>query len=192
VSTIFEQPWMLLTIAVGVLLVLRILYWFLADKWRWWIWLLPVVIAISAFALDYFVVTDSEKIRQVIQTCIVDVEHENVDAFEKLFADDYHDSFHHDKESMMNNFRSMLSRPLVEKGHLKISALKINGTQAKVNFGVWINFEKESEIYRTYKPQAFVLMMIELQKQADKRWLISRAELLEADLQKVRWSDIHF
>ncbi|UCE47264.1 MAG: hypothetical protein JSW47_16875, partial [Phycisphaerales bacterium] len=58
----FEQPYTLIGGAVLVLFGVLTFRSVLPEKRRWWQWLLPMVLAGSAFGLDAMVQTDSEQI----------------------------------------------------------------------------------------------------------------------------------
>ena len=182
---VFEHPWVLLAVAVVFVFVL-----ILVRTRHWWLWLLPVFIAAAAFGIDHIVQTDTEKIKDVIKTATQAVRQENPDVIEKLISDDYSDSYHDTNKILMFHLRRRLSKPLVEKNVTRIIAIDIQGSDATAVFTVRVIFDKQSYLYQSYKSQAFVKVEMNLEKQLDKSWLISRVELLELDMQPVNWSDI--
>ncbi|MHC4912641.1 MAG: hypothetical protein ACYTE5_06500 [Planctomycetota bacterium] len=127
---IFEQPWTLLTAGVIALLILLILRGKLAEKRIWWLWLLPIVLVAAAFALDFFVQTDLEKINAAITAVVKAVEDENPDAIEPIIADNYHDSLHGTKKDLLFFCRRKFSEPLVEKNIKRIVSIDISGPKA--------------------------------------------------------------
>ncbi|GAH61847.1 unnamed protein product, partial [marine sediment metagenome] len=56
-----EQPWTLIAAAVITLIVLLAMRSQILEKKRLYLWLLPILIAAAALALDYFIKTDLEK-----------------------------------------------------------------------------------------------------------------------------------
>jgi beta-lactamase regulating signal transducer with metallopeptidase domain len=187
---IFEQPWTLLATAVIVLLVLLALRRTIQEKNLPYLWLLPPLLALLAFGLDYLIETDLEKIKVVITTAVTAVEDENPDAIEPIIADNYRDSLHSTKRDLLYHFRRRLSEPLVEKNITRIISVEISGTQAVAIFTVRIVFDQRSYIAQAYKRLVLTKVELTLQKQPDNQWLISSAELLEIDLQPTSWREI--
>jgi hypothetical protein len=188
---VFEHPWGLLITAAVVALILLIIRSISPDKCRWWQWFLPLLIAAAAFGLDYFIQTDTEKIKSLIKTATTAVEEEDPDAIEQLISPYYHDSFHSSKENLMSHCRRTLSGPLVEENITRIGKIEFSSpkTTAKATFTVRIRFDQESYIY-DFKREMFTKVELDLQKEPDDRWLITRAEILAVDLQPFGWKDI--
>ena len=187
---IFEQPWTLLTAAIIILLVILVIRSILPDKKHFWQLLLPVLIAASAFALDLLVQTDLEKINAVINTAVKAVEQENPDAIEPVISDNYRDSFHNTKNDFVYHYRSRLSEPLVKKNIKRIITVEMREKLATAVFTVRIIFDERSYIYQSYKPIILTKVKLDLQKEPDNNWRITKAELLEIDMQPVNWHDI--
>ena len=189
-SSIFEQPWTLLIIAIIALPVLLMFRRISPEKSAWWQWLLPPFLAVAALGLDYLVQTDLEKINAVINTAVKAVEEENPDAIEAIISENYHDSYHNTKKVLMYYCRDKLSPPLVEKNIARIMATQISQPDAIAIFTVRTVFDKRSHIYQSFKSQTFTKVQIGLQKEPDGSWLINRAELLELDRRPASWQDI--
>ena len=189
-SVIFEKPWPLLITAGVVFLLVLIFRIIFPQKRHAWQWLLPALLAAAAFGLDFLVETDREKINVVISTGVKAVEEENPDAIEAIIADNYRDSYHRTKNDLMRHCRATLSEPLVEKNIKRIRSIEISLPRATAIFTVRLVFDKHSYIYQSFKQQMFVKAQVDLQKQSNGTWLITRAEILELDLRPVNWQDI--
>ncbi len=189
-SVIFEQPWPLLITAATVLLLVLILRSILPEKRHAWQWLLPALLVAAAFGLDYLVETDLEKINAVIDIAVMAVEEENPDVIEAIIADNYRDSFHKSKNELMHHCRVKLAEPLIEKNIKRIQAVEVSSQNATAAFTVRMLFDKRSYVYRSFKERLHVKAELNLHKQPDGRWLITRAEILELDLRPVNWKDI--
>ena len=181
--------------AVIVLLVIPAVRLIFPEKRRRWSaagGLLAVLLAVTAFGLDWLVKTDAEKIKDVIYTGVKAVENEEPDAIEAIISDNYHDSYHNTKKALMRHCRAVLSPPLVEKNITRILSLEIapSKTTATVTFTVRIVFDKQSYVYQNFRRMMPTKLKLHLQKQRDKKWLINRVELLEIDLQPVKWQDV--
>ena len=189
-SVIFEQPWPLLITAATVSLLVLILRSILPEKRHAWQWLLPLLLVAAAFGLDFLVETDLEKINAVIDIAVMAVEEENPDVIEAIIADNYRDSFHKSKNELMHHCRVKLAEPLIEKNIKRIQAVELSSQNATAAFTVRMLFDKSSYVYRSFKQQLHVKAELELQKQPDGTWLITRTEILELDLRPVNWKDI--
>jgi urease gamma subunit len=189
-SVIFESPWPLLIFAGIILLMVVIIRSIFPQKRHWWQWFLPAVFVVATFGLYFLVETDCEKINAVIETGVKAVEEENSNAIEAIIADNYSDSYHRTKAELMRHCRTALAEPLVEKGIKRIQSIEISLPDATAVFTVRLVFDKRSYIYQSFKEQMLVKAKLDLQKQVNGKWLITRAEILELDLHPVNWQDI--
>lgn len=187
---IFENPWGLVTVAAVAGLILLVLQSVAPQKCRWWLWLLPMLLVIAAFGLDYLVETDLEKINAVIDKGIKAVEEEDSDTIELIIADDYADSYHRSKSDLMAHCREVLSGPLIEKNIKRTVSTTILPPKATEIFTVRIFFDKQSYVYRSFKQQMMTEVQADLRKQANGGWLISRVELLKIDFRPAKWQSV--
>jgi len=186
----FEQFWTLLIAAVVALYIVFRLRSIFPQKRRWWQWFVPPLLAIAAFGLDFLVQTDFEKISGLIDRGIKAVEEENPGAIEAIISANYRDSYHDSKEQLMSHCRNELSRDPVEENKKINVQIEISPPKADVILTVMMKFDKNSYVALNYKQYVLVRVQLYLQKQPDKQWLISRAELLELDRQSVNWEQI--
>ncbi len=200
-SVIFEQPWPMLITAGFVFLLVLILRSILPEKRHAWQWLLPALLAAAAFGLDYLVETDLEKINAVISTAVMAVEEENPAAIKALIAENYRDSYHKTKDALIHHCRMKLAEPLIEKNIKRIQAVELSPRSgealrgdelptATAVFTVRMLFDKRSHVYQSFKQQLHVKAELNLHKQPDGTWLITRTEILELDLRPAKWKDI--
>ncbi len=187
---IFEQPWTLLGAAVIVLFVVFTVRSVFPEKQRWWQLLIPVVIALCALGLDFFVQTDLEAVNAVIDKAMKAVEEEDQGAIAQVLSDSYSDSYHDSKQSMLAHFRNELGRSSVSKNTETGLMIKLSAPSATAVLFATLVFDKESFISRNYKSFLFVKARLDLKKQPGKKWLIERIEVLELDRQPVSWSNI--
>lgn len=188
---IFEHPWGLVITAAIALLILLIIRSLFPEKFHWWHWLVPLLIAAAAFGLDYLVQTDIEQIQALIKTASKAVEDENPDAIEPIISPYYRDSFHGDKQRLMSHCRSVFSRPLVEENIARTGEIEFSSpkTAAAATFTVRVRFDQQSYVYEL-KREMFTKVKLDLQKEPDNRWLIKRAEIVAIDLRPAGWKDI--
>ena len=187
---IFEKPWMLLIAAIVVLFIIYIIRIFKPDKRQWWHLLIPVAIAISAFAIDLLIETDRENINSIIKTCIKASRNEDADTIETFVASDYHDSLHHSKQEIMTYCRAIFSEPAVERFIKLNQSIEISSTNASALIKGFLFFDKESRFYKELKPAIAVKLELGLKKYSNKQWQINRVEILEIDNQTIDWDNL--
>jgi hypothetical protein len=187
-TNIFEQPWLLLIVSGVVLLAVVVFRGLFPQRHRWWFWLLPVIIVIAAFAIDFFVRTDAEKVRDVIAKAVKAVEKEDAEAIGPLISNDYHDSFHASRQALLDNFRGRLSEPIIEKNVYGIVSLDVRPPNATAVFTVRVVFDPQGPIYEYRKIMLFKLQA-GLRKEGAK-WLFTHVEVLGIDLQPANWQHI--
>lgn len=187
---IFEQPWTLLGAAVIVLFVVFTIRSVFPEKQHWWQLLIPAVIAVCAFGLDFLVQTDLEAVNAVIDKAMKAVEQEDQGAIAQVLSDSYSDSYHDSKQIMLMHFKSELGRSSVDRNTETGLLINLSVPTATAVLFATLVFDKESFIARNYKSFLFVKARLNLKKQPNKKWLIERIEVLELDRQPVTWSNI--
>lgn len=184
---IFEQPWVL--VAVGFWLTLAV--WIASRFWplkftRKHLLIGPIVIAL-AFAVDYLVVTDREKIETIMDTIVKATEEERAEDIVQYIAGDYRDSFHHSGEAFNAFCRQIFSKPQIEKHGFRSQQLDIQKSRATVWITIYTWFDERSQWIKAM-PVAKTVWRLELSKQQDKSWLIDSIELVELNDQEVDWA----
>ena len=185
----FEQPYTLIGAAILVLFGILTFRSFCPEKCRWWQLFIPVFLTIIAIGTDMLVQTDLEKINSVINAAIKAVQQEDYRAIEETIADNYSDSYHMTKQDFMAHCKRELSKPLVEKIKKPSRQIKISDLNATVTLFTVIILDKNSDISQ-YKSFLLIKAGLSLQKQPDKKWLISRIEILEIDQNPFSWKSI--
>jgi hypothetical protein len=186
----FEQPYTLIGASVIVLFGFFTYRSVVPEKRCWWHFLFPIFIAAGGIALDMLVQTDLEKINSSIKTVVKSVQEEDCDTLEALVAEDYRDSYHKSKRELMAHCRRRLIPPLVEKNTKTSSLVELSAPKATATIFMTMTFDKNSFVSQNYKSFIFFKIQLRFQKQPDKKWLISRSEVLEIDKQPAKWNDI--
>lgn len=187
---IFEKPWTLLIVAIVLLLIIYIIRAFKPEKRQWWHLFIPIMIAISAFAIDTFVETDLENINSIIKSCIKASRNEDADTIDTFIASDYHDSQHQSKQEIMIYCRAIFSEPAVERFVKLNQSIELSSSNATVIIKGFLFFDKESRFYKELKPAMAVKLELGLKKYSNKKWQINRAEILEIDNQTIDWDSL--
>ncbi len=186
----FEQPYTLTVAAVLTLFGMVQFRSIFPEKRRWWQLLVPLVLAAAAFGMDFVVQTDLEKIKSTIKTGMKAVADEDYNAIAQIISDNYSDSHHSTKERLLAHCRRSLSQNPVAKNKKTGAAIELSESDATAIVFMLTTFDESSYVAENYKPFLFIKTKLNLQKQPDKRWLISRIEVLELDRQPVNWSHI--
>ncbi|MHC4640146.1 MAG: hypothetical protein ACYS32_00775 [Planctomycetota bacterium] len=179
-----------LGLGIAALLTFQIIHIIATYEQHRWQWFLPLALAAAAFGLDFVVRTDLERINTLIKTVRKATEEEDFGAIASLISEDYSDSFHNGKDDLMNHCRRLMSEPLVEKTTKMSLDVSISSPKAEATLVAIINFEKQSWVYREYRPFVGFKIRLDLQKEGDKRWLIHRTEVLEIGGHPFKWRDI--
>jgi len=186
---IFEQPYTLIGAAILVLFGILTFRSFCPEERRWWQLLIPLFIAIAAVGLDMSVQTNLEKINSVVNAAIKAVQQEDYRAIGATIADNYSDSYHSTKQHLMDHCKRQLSKPLIDKITKPSQLIDISDSNATVTLFVMIILDKNSD-FSQYKSFFEVKSRLSLRKQPDKKWLISRIEILEIDRQPLSWKSV--
>jgi len=184
---IFEQPWTL--VVIGAWLILAV--WIASRYWplkftRKHLLIGPIVIAL-AFAVDYLVVTDREKIETIMDTVVKAAEEEQAEDIIQFISADYRDSFHDSRESFTSLCRQIFSKPQIEKNWITDQQLDLAETQANV----WITAVSRLDERNQWAAGISVIKTawrLEFSKQPDKSWLIDTIEFIELGDQEVDWT----
>ena len=186
ITNIFDQPWTLT--AIGAWLILAVLiaarFWPLKFT-RKHLLIGPALIAL-AFALDYLVVTDREKIETIVATVVEATQEEQAEDIIKFIAPEYRDSFHTSPESFAWFCRQIFSQPQIEKNWLPNKELEIRKTEATIHITAITELDERNQ----WTPGLSLIKTswrLEFSKQPDKSWLIDTIEFIELNDQKVDW-----
>jgi len=186
---IYEQPWTLVSLA-GILLLAVWGYRSVAvDKRYWWQFLIPVIVAAAGFGLDCLVQTNLEQIKDVLQRASKAVESEDSKALGELISEDYRDSYHRSKSRFMAHCENAFAEPLIKKSITKVIAIEIDLPKAEVVFTTRLVFDKDSPLYQDYINIMLVKLRMKLEKNPQKGWLISSAEIKEINHQPAGWGN---
>ncbi len=185
---IFEQPWLLVIIAGIVFLGIAIFRDVLQPRQAWLFWVLPFIIALTAFGIDRLVQTDKEKVENTLAKGVKAAEKEDVDLAADLVANDYQDTFNKSKAEFLARLRMYLPQPVIEKNILNILSLKMDSQSADAVFSVRVLFDPKGPVYQYRK-----IMLLKFQSRLAKQgndWLFRDVELIEMDLQPVDWNHL--
>ena len=187
---IFDQPWTLTGLAVLVLFGVLTYRSIFPERKSRWQWLLPLFVIVAAFGTDYLVQTDLEKIDAVINTGMKAVTNRNYQTIETIISENYSDSYHNSKESLMADCKRQLSQNSVEKIKKTDQLINISVPNAKATVFIIITFDKNSYVSQNFVSFLPVKADIYFQKQPHNEWLINRVEIRQINRQSTGWNQI--
>ena len=188
-TNIFESPWPLVIAAICSLVTILLLHIVLPEKKRYRHLLIPVTIAITAFAIDYFVRTDNEKIHYTISKAAKAVESENVNILSTTIDINYEDSFHKNRDSLISHAQGILSQPIIESIYWSTISIDIKTETSSVSIHARVIIEPSFEAYSRIM---LIKANVSLKKQKDNNWLIEKMEITEINKQPFRWNLIKY
>ena len=184
---IFEKPWLLAAIGFWLTVAVFILARFWPLKFtRKHLLIGPALIAL-AFALDYLIVTDKEKIENIIATVVQATQEEQALDFIRFISPDYADSFHHSRESFAAFCRQIFSQPQIEKNWITDQRLELVKTQATVYITAITQLDQRNQ-WNAGLNFIKTAWQLQFSRQPDKTWLIRNIELIELNDQPVDWT----
>jgi len=183
---IFEQPWLLIIVAVILFIAHRIWRGIQPEKMKNKYLLVPLVVLLLAIGLDFIFKTDVEKINGVIKTTKRAAVEIDTEAVKSIVWEGYSDIANSSRDEAISYFKSGLSVAPLERVFIAEKNIEINGEKAKVRAKAGLIFKPEAPISATS-----IVLEVELKKFADGRWLIVTSELIEFGKQKMNWNQLY-
>ncbi len=188
-TNIFQTPWLLLFISLVLLIVVTVVRQNSPEKQLWWLLLLPLVLAIIALGLDYFIKTDYEKVKHTIKSARDAIVAEDADALARTLSPAYSDRSHDSRDQLVRFMRSFFKTTKIDRAPLKSGQIVIDAPTATAENLYRVHVEPNSE-YAEAASLYFVKVRIRLTKNADAQWLITGCELLELNNQPFHWGHL--
>ena len=187
---VFEQPWTLLAIGLWLDVAILIGARYRPLKFGRKHLLLGVALVVLAFALDYMVATDCEKINTVITKIVKASEQENAQQIINYIGPDYDGRVQESRQGFAAFARQLFSGPLIEKNYILERKLQLGKNTAVFQITAVSELDKSSQ-WAAWMPVAKTVWQVRLQKQPDKAWLIVWLDLLELNNEPVDTPSSH-
>lgn len=185
---IFGNPWLFVSAAAFLLIGAGICRQ-LRPEWGYWPMLAAVLTAGLGFGIDHLVQTDSERIEAVIDTCRRSALAGTARGMAPLIADDYMDTAHRGRESLLADAERILNRLAFNRIDVRSHEIEVRGREATSNLRLRIFLD----VQRSEYPVAGGLMMINLalgyRKNAEGNWQIATVELKSVNDAAMDWRD---
>ncbi len=183
-QSVFESPWLFLTIA-GVALVVVSVVRQDRPEWGYWLLLVPLVIAGLAFMLDAAVTTDTEAINEIIDTSKQAAVNNDLQAIMGSISPNYTDKSHRSKSAFEKKAQQTLNSASIKKIKTQSHLLAIDANSAQSELNVVVHFNNDSR-YKATGSLVFVGIKLNYEK-IGKKWLINSAEVVSLNNQPWSW-----
>ncbi len=186
----YESPWLLLFLAAGVLCVVQVVRWVKPDKNLAWLLALPVLLAISAFALDISIQTDLEKINTAVSGLRKAALQKDVAAIEELVHPQYADPVNASPEVLFANLEHAFNLVEIEKINIASKVIQIpreNSSIVTCEYAVHLQ-QDESRI--TAPPLFLLKVNLYFLRTPGREWLLTTIEPLEYNRNSINWGSL--
>ena len=183
-SIVFENVWVLLTVA-GVALVIVYGIRQAKPEWGYWPLLIPLAIVGAAFGLDAMVQTNTEAINEIISSSKQAAINGDVKTLMAFVSPDYSDRSHRSKAAIENEVKQVLSAAAIKKVKIQSHLLTINAGTAHSELNVVVHLG-EGNRYTEMGSLVFVGVELSYEK-LGKKWFISSAEVVSVNNQPWNW-----
>lgn len=183
-GNVFENVWLLLTVA-GVALVIVSIIRQAKPEWGYWPLLVPVAIAGLGFGLDAMVKTDTEAIKEIITTSKQAAINGDIKTLMSFISPNYVDISHRDRTALENEAKRILDRASIKKIKTQSHLLTIEPPKAQSQFNFVVHFNNDSQ-YAAMGTLMFVGMKLNYEK-IGENWFISSAEVESINNQPWKW-----
>jgi hypothetical protein len=175
---VFENIWVLLTVAGLALLVVSVIRQ-AKPEWGYWLLLIPLAIVGLAFGLDAMIQTDAEAIGEIFTTCKKAAVNNDVETLMSFVSPDYTDGSNRTKASLKNEVSRQLNRLVIEKVKTQAHKLTIDSNTAHSELKVVVHLDSsQSEVGSL----VFVGLELDYEKIGDK-WYIRSADVVSVNNQ---------
>jgi len=183
-GSIFENIWLLLTVA-GIALVAVSIIRQARPEWGHWPLLVPLAIVGLAFGLDSLIQTDKEAIGDLFTTCRKAVINHNTEALMKCISPNYSDRSHPSKAVLESAVRRELDRIAIEKVKTQSHLLTVSDKSAVSELNVVVHLDKNSSYGQTAS-LVFVGLELRYEKIGDT-WYIYNVNIVSVNNQPWNW-----
>lgn len=188
-TSIFEKPWLLLTIAAGLLIVAGVVCQ-IKPRWKRWPFFVPLLVAVLAFGIDRLVQTDAEQIQSILTACRHHAVAGTIRQIAPYISDTYMDPIHSSKEATLRSVEAVIQRACLERVVERQHTLNIEGDTAvsQVRFRVHLNAQQSQ--YAIGGGLLFVTLEIHYIRESDGQWRLQRVMLTSVNDQPMGWQNI--
>jgi hypothetical protein len=183
---VFQQPWLLLGVSFLLLVVVYVMRTSFPEKQKWWHLLVPVFVIALAIGLDYFVMTDKEKVKSVIENAIDATVDKDAAALAPLIAEDYRDRQHISKKAIMTTFQYHVKSYSIKSITMTSHEIDVDGETAEAEILVRVRMNP-SNTSMPAPNMAYAKIKLIFKKKPDQTWVIKSTQLIEVNKTPANW-----
>lgn len=187
-TNVFENPWLLLTIAALSIVPAAIVRQ-AKPEWGYRPLLIPLLLAALGIGLDLAVQTDKEQIHAIVRQCRSAAIEENLSLLGPLICEPYDDGYHRSKAELLASAERALDGASIKKVRFQHIELTLNEQQAQMEMNTVVHLNPESR-YAAFGSIVFVSLRLEFAKQSSAPWCIRRAGVISINNQPANWGAI--
>jgi hypothetical protein len=136
----YESPILLIIVSVALFCVITLFRNFMPEKRRWWQFVIPAFVFVAAFALDYFVETDREKVKARILEARAAVLSQQPQIIIGMLDADYHGQHGYNREAVAKRSRQYFTRPFAKKIRINYNEITVEGDKAQSILNTTVHF----------------------------------------------------
>ena len=160
---IYENPWLLFSASMIVLVVVVMYRRIFPDKCRFWQLIIPFALMTAAFGIDHFVKTDREKIELTIKQMKTAAVNADMNLLEPVISPDYADDMFISKDDLLDSLDKLITKANIKRIKIRQNFIKIANKKASSEMRITLFMQPESE----YAP-ANTIMFIEFELSFEK------------------------
>lgn len=186
---IFEKPWLLLIISAAAWMTITLIALIRGMENRRWRLLLPLLPALLAFPVDYFVKTDYEKIDSLITVLTESAVAGSTQQIDPIIAEDYSDIANNSKRQLMGYCQSIITHNHIKKINRKYFDINITRPTAVCDLQVVVILNPNS----TYAMAGTILVIdtkLYLKRSDNGMWQIDSSDISKVNNHAVSWKSI--
>ena len=184
---IFENCWLLLTLA-GIAFVAASIVRQEKPEWGMKPLLVPLLLAVLAFGLDYAVTTDDEAVSAIVPACKRAAIAGDPDTIMEYISPNYNDRNHANKAELHSMVRHVITGSSIKKVRTQSHLINVREDDAESELGIAVHLNTDSR-YAAYGTFFLVEMKFEYEK-IDGKWYIRRMDLQSVNTQPMNWGDV--
>ncbi|MHC4855304.1 MAG: hypothetical protein ACYS72_02750 [Planctomycetota bacterium] len=184
---IFENGWLLLTLA-GVSLVVASIVRQEKPEWGYKPLLVPLLLAVLAFGMDYAFTTDFEAVSAIVPACKQAAIDGNPDRIMELISPNYRDKYHNDRTDLHSRVRHTITGASIKKIRTQSHTVTVEGAKARSELIVAVHMNNDSR-YAAYGTFFMVEINFDYEK-IDEEWYILQMDIKTVNYQPMKWSEI--
>lgn len=188
VFNIFETPWLLIIVSAGIWATISVVSMFRGIQKDYYRLLIPLLLVPVAFAVDFFVKTDYEKVDNNIKIFTSSAVEQTPEKIPPIVSQEYSDKSNRSKSQFTNMCNRYFSEPNVKKINRRFFNVTFDKKTAVCQVNVVIIMNPESP-YAEFSSILTVEAKVYFAKNDKGRWLMTSSEIISVNNNPASWGD---